>query len=146
VPDALLYATLFKFVVQDQQFADSLAAAKKDDKPMRVKRQYDIGLTDAEFAQLKSIATTYDAQDKGFMAARTQLNSQIKASGQAPTTAQIAQGQALQTQIDSQRQSNLDQLKAALGPKSFKMVDDYVRKEVVPHVGYTQMKKQQGKK
>jgi len=140
VPDKILYAALFHFLADQNAFADRLGAAHKDDKPMRFKMQHDIGLTDAEFLQLRSLALDYVAQEKAYFSNRTQLFDQIKGGGLPATADQKSQGQALENQLESQRQGHMDQLKTALGPDRFKLVDAYARKEVLPHVGYGAMK------
>lgn len=141
VPDDVLYWSVFHRIQTQKDFTAHLAAEGKDTRGSSTFLQKDIGLTDAEWAQLQAISDDFIAQEKTYLASRTQLFEAIKADGATPDPVKQAQLQKLEQDNSASRMAHLDQLKQSLGPQTFKVLDDWARKEVLPHTGHKEIRK-----
>lgn len=137
VPDETLYWAVFHRIEFQENITARLASQGKDTKPSSSYLQTQIGLTDAEWTQLRTIALDYIASEKAFLASRTQVFAAIKGDGPNAPPDPVKQGQLkkLETDNGSAKTDHIKQLKTALGESRFKVLDAWARREVLPRTG-----------
>jgi len=140
VPNSILYETLFMRVVMQKNFAAEIARRHLDNSAALVALQKEIGLTDDEYNRLETIAIQAQAAKDAYFAQREQIMKSPLSDAR--------RAQYMKNEADDQSRSvnEIQRLLNALGDAAFQKVDAYARREILPHIGYQNLRQQQGGK
>jgi hypothetical protein len=141
IPDWVLYSGLFRRVCWQEDFGDRLDAAGKNSSFERSHIQKAAGLTVEEDVALKRISKDWYAAHRAYHSQRDQLIASRRANagvGKTPDPNIAMQMYKLEVQHDAMIADHIALLKSALGAR-FQLLDNYVRTEIQPHMGYSVM-------
>jgi hypothetical protein len=138
VPDAVLYAVFFRQMDTLDQFAARIAAEGKNPAYIRDKIRNDAGLSAAEFAILKKVATDCNA-------ALAEWNSRVQPLVEAGRRELDSHPGDLRTTVDRQLQDattsrtaiierHIQTLKAAFGAERFARFNSWARSTFAPNI------------